>query len=116
MRLRCHLQARAIVLTVSLCQGILACTSPVTPEAQRAPNSRRISGKLLENVDAPPYSYLRLETETEELWVAVPVTSVEPSRRITVLNAVPVNNYWVPPLRRRLGLVYFGSLQRGSRE
>jgi hypothetical protein len=98
----------ALVLGFSL--AILACTDAPRPASTTATGAR-LTGTLLEKLDGPPYSYLRLRTATGEVWAAVPVTAVDPDRPVTVLNPVAIKNYTSPHLGRRLDVVYFGTLE-----
>jgi hypothetical protein len=98
----------ALVLVLSL--AILACTDAPSPASTPAAGAR-LTGTLLEKLDGPPYSYLRLRTATGEVWAAVPVTAVDPDKPVTVLDPVSIKDYTSPQLGRRLDVVYFGTLE-----
>jgi hypothetical protein len=97
----------AAILTV-------ACSSPPPPAPHGAPGTSRLTGTLLEKLDSPPYSYLRLKTETGQVWVAVPVAHVDKEKPVTVLNGVAFKNYTVGSTGRRLDVVYFGVLAQSQ--
>jgi hypothetical protein len=102
--------AALLALALGLSQAISACTPSPQPAPRDAPGTNRITGSLLEKFDGPPYSYLRLKTETGEVWAAVPVAYVDKEKPVTVLNAVALKNYSVGSTGRRFDVIYFGIL------
>jgi hypothetical protein len=92
--------------------ALTACAPSSESGPREAASSTRLSGTLLEKLDAPPYSYLRLKTKTGEIWAAVPVTFVDKDRPITVLNGAALKNYSAGPIGRRFEVVYFGTLEQ----
>ena len=81
-------------------------------EAQAAPPpSNTLKGKVLERLDAPPYSYLRIRSGSEEVWAAVPKAEVAKGAEVTVVNAMPMANFESKTLKRKFEVVYFGTLE-----
>jgi len=80
-------------------------------EAPAAPPAASIKGKVLERLDAPPYSYLRIQAGAQEQWAAVPKASVAKGDEVTVLNAMPMANFESKTLKRKFEVVYFGTLE-----
>jgi hypothetical protein len=91
---------------------------PPQPETAAAPPgaaapgaaATAIAGKVLERLDAPPYSYLRLETAAGETWAAVPKTDVAKGASVTVEGPMPMQGFESKTLGRKWDLVYFGTL------
>jgi hypothetical protein len=79
--------------------------------AQAAPPSASIKGKVLERLDAPPYSYLKIQNGKEEVWAAVPKAEVAKGAEVNVLNAMPMANFESKTLKRKFDVVYFGTLE-----
>jgi hypothetical protein len=77
---------------------------------QNAAPSAVIKGKVLERLDAEPYSYLKLKTDSGETWAAVPKTDKGPGAEVTVSGAMPMNDFESKTLKRKFALVYFGTL------
>ena len=69
-----------------------------------------IKGKVAERLDAPPYSYLRLDTAKGEVWAAVPKTDVEKGQEVTVAGAMPMTDFESKSLKRKFDTIYFGTL------
>jgi len=105
--------ATLLALALGLSPVLLACAPSPEPAPRPATNTTRLTGTLLEKLDGPPYSYLRLKTETGEVWAAVPVTAVDEKKPVTVLNGVALKNYAASQLGRRFDVVYFGTLEQG---
>jgi hypothetical protein len=83
----------------------MAVTSPST--------SLRIIGPLVESFDHPPYSFLKLKTETGEVWTAIPLAPLPTQPRakpLTVANGVKVRSFDTGS-GRRLDEVVFGTLE-----
>ncbi len=80
-------------------------------EAQVAPPSASLKGKVLERLDAPPYSYLKIQSGQEETWAAVPKSEVAKGTEVTVLNAMPMANFESKTLKRKFDVVFFGTLE-----
>jgi hypothetical protein len=72
--------------------------------------STALQGKVLERVDAPPYSYLKLQTAQGEAWAAVPATDIATGTEVTVSGAMPMKDFESKTINRKFDLVYFGTL------
>lgn len=80
------------------------------PAAEAAAPSTRIEGKLLEKIDAPPYTYLKIKNASGEVWAAVPKADVSVGADVTVVDAMPMEKFESKTLKRTFDLVYFGNL------
>jgi hypothetical protein len=102
--------------------AVIGCSSNKTksPEPVPAAETRTplaasasgdgLTGKVLERLDAPPYSYLRLETAKGEVWAAVPEAKTEKGTTVTVFNAMMMANFESKTLKRTFPAIYFGTL------
>jgi hypothetical protein len=70
------------------------------------------AGRVLEELEASPYTYLRLSSDQGEFWAAVPLAHVTKDRRVSIVNGVQVRNYTAPRIGRHFDLVMFGTLQQ----
>jgi hypothetical protein len=106
----------SVVLLVTL--AVAGCkkkeAAPPQPAgAQGGPNaapSAVVKGKIVERLDAEPYSYLKLQTDSGEAWAAVPKTDKGPGVEVTVSGAMPMSQFESKTLKRKFDLVYFGTL------
>lgn len=108
------------VLALAACKKQEPVPSPSAAPVAAMPSAHgaqagvtEVKGKVLERLDAPPYSYLRIQTATGEAWAAVNKTDLGPGAEVTVLNVLPMQNFESPLLKRKFELVYFGSLGGG---
>ncbi|HEX9244049.1 MAG TPA: nucleotide-binding protein [Anaeromyxobacter sp.] len=69
-----------------------------------------MKGKIVERLDAEPYSYLRLKTDQGETWAAVPKTDKAAGDEVVVANAMPMPDFESKTLKRKFEIVYFGTL------
>jgi hypothetical protein len=90
---------------------LVSCTSPTAPPPT-GPNAT-ITGTVVERVDGPPYSFLRLETEKGQVWVAVPMADVPSKSRVAVKNGATLKNFDSKQAGRKFEAVVFGVLEKG---
>lgn len=107
----------AVILAAS---ALVACKKPETAApaqmaqgAPAAPAAGALRGKVLERVDAPPYSYLKLATASGEVWAAVPQTTTATGAEVGVANPMPMKDFESKTLNRKFEVVYFGTLAGG---
>ena len=108
----------SVVLLVALAvAGCKKSSSPVPPPPGAAGSSgadaaqtMTVQGKVLERLDAPPYSYLRIKTAQGESWAAVPKTEIATGAEVTIAGAMPMTDFESKTLKRKFDLVYFGTL------
>ena len=91
----------------TVAQAAAAKTSPAPVPAP----ANNLSGKLLERIDASPYSYLKIQSAKGEIWAAVPETKVEKGADVTVFNAMQMDNFESKTLKRKFDVVFFGTLE-----
>jgi hypothetical protein len=72
-----------------------------------------VTGTVVERLDSPPYSYLRLKTDKGEVWAAVPMNGVSTGRKVTITHGAVLKNFQAPSLGKRFDLVVFGTVERG---
>jgi hypothetical protein len=73
-----------------------------------------LKGKVAERIDAAPYSYLKLSTNSGEVWAAVPQTEADKGSEVTVVNAFPMKDFESKTLKRKFDVVYFGTVSGGE--
>jgi hypothetical protein len=87
----------------------------VVAPAESEAGAATIKGKVIERLDAAPYSYLKIEAEAGEVWAAVPKTDVQKGGDIVVTGAMPMNEFESKTLQRKFDVIYFGTVA-GSAE
>jgi hypothetical protein len=107
----------SVVLLVALAVAGCKKKEPAQPQQQEAAapaaagaDATALKGKVIERLDAPPYSYLKLQTAQGETWAAVPKTEVKDGADVTVTGAMPMNDFESKTLKRKFAVVYFGTL------
>jgi hypothetical protein len=99
-----------VTLAVAGCKKKEAAPPVAAEGAPAQAAAGAIKGKVVERLDAPPYSYLKLQTEKGEAWAAVPKTDVANGAEITVVGAMPMAGFESKTLNRKFEVVYFGTL------
>jgi hypothetical protein len=94
----------------ALPQSNAAQPGSLPPEAAAAAQAPALQGKVLERLDAPPYSYLKIQTAQGEVWAAVPKTEIEKGKDVAVAGAMPMKDFESKTLNRKWDVVYFGTL------
>jgi len=100
------------ILVLSIC--VIACSKPssATPATVAGTNTT-VTGTVVQSLDGPPYSYLRLKTEEGEVWAAVPMETVKTGGKVTKRGAA-LKNFQAPRLGKRFDLLVFGTVERGG--
>jgi hypothetical protein len=112
----------AVLLVAVAVAGCKKSEPPAAPQAANppaagdqaapaAPQTASIKGKVVEKLEAPPYTYLKLAAGKEEVWAAVPKTDSKAGDEVTVVNAMPMNGFESKTLNRKFDVVYFGTLE-----
>lgn len=71
-----------------------------------------LSGTVLETMDVPEYTYLKLKTAQGEVWAAVGSAKVEKGQEVTVVNPALMQNFKSETLNRTFEQIYFGNLAK----
>lgn len=65
------------------------------------------SGKVLEVINASNYTYLRVDTGREKLWLAAPQVKIKSGERVSFGAGLPMKNFQSKSLGRTFDTVYF---------
>ncbi len=89
-------------------------TEAAKPSAQTAPAAPAVpaaapgkTGKVVETMDAAGYTYVNVDTGSEQLWAAAPQFAVKVGDEVVVPEGMPMPNYHSKTLDRTFEMVYF---------
>ena len=109
--------ALAALAAVTVCRSKTPQAAAPVEEAkampagmESVPQSNTITGKVMERVDAEPYTYLKLKTASGETWAAVPTTDLNVGADATILSQIEMKNFESKSLKRTFAQVHFGNL------
>ena len=96
-------------------QSSIATEPPPTTATEPAPqtntsNSSALSGKVIETIDVPQYTYLHLDTGSGKVWAAVQTAKVTKGSTVTIADAMKMEQFRSKTLKRTFDVIYFGSL------
>jgi hypothetical protein len=83
--------------------------APQAPAPATPPGPQTVTGTVLETMDAASYTYLRVKTDTGELWAATAQFNVGVGDRVVVPLEMPMRDFHSPSLKRDFPLIYFTS-------
>lgn len=86
-------------------------TAKPAPAAAAAMPAGEVTGKVLERLDAAPYTYLRLQVGGQELWAAVPQTALQVGQDATLVNPMEMGNFESKTLKRTFPSIVFANLK-----
>ena len=106
--------------------GLTACSkdkpeeqasTPQPAQQQAAPEAAMpaglppapVTGKVLETMDAAGYTYINVETETGEKWIAVNQSAVEVGEEVTFMDGMVMQNFFSKALDRTFPEIVFSS-------
>lgn len=72
------------------------------------------TGKVLEKVDVPSYTYMRIQTGGGEEWVAVSTMSVNVGDTVTINQQIVMNNFASKSLNRTFDKLIMGTAMVGG--
>ncbi len=98
-----------LLVTIAMV-GIAVLGGCGAPEG-RTPNSLRVTGTVIERLDNPPYTFLRIKTNAGERWAAVPIADLAKDSAVTIANGVLLKDFETGVQGRRFDVV-FGTLER----
>lgn len=76
-----------------------------SPEPQTATNN--ISGSVVETMNAIGYTYVLVDTDSEQVWAATPQFDVSVGDMVVVPEGMAMHNYYSQTLDRQFDVVYF---------
>jgi len=72
-----------------------------------------LAGEVLETMDAASYTYLKLKTDSGEVWAAIPQTKIKKGAKITIQNPMTMTGFESKTLKRKFDKIVFGTLSEG---
>jgi len=66
-----------------------------------------VVGKVIETMNAGSYTYVRVDTGTNKIWIAAPRVEVKAGDSVVISDAMPMANYHSKILNRDFDVVYF---------
>jgi hypothetical protein len=69
-----------------------------------------VKGRILERLEAAPYTYFRLQIGAEEQWAAVPENALKVGDEVTLINPMPMANFESKTLKRTFPMVLFANI------
>lgn len=76
--------------------------------------SNDLSGKVVETMDAGGYTYVNLERDGKNVWVALPVTKVQVGDELAALPGMRMDKFTSKSLNRTFDVIYFSSGVAGN--
>ena len=112
----------SLCCSFALVIGLTACSQEKAPEpttkqtvqqapspGMAAPPATPVNGKVLESMDASGYTYLNVQTDAGEKWVAVNQTKVEVGEEIAFMDGMVMQNFFSKSLDRTFPEIIFSS-------
>lgn len=112
-----------ILVAASFAALQVACKRNTPPPAAKAPTASpaaapaaaqeqggTMQGRILERLDAAPYTYFRLDVGGQERWAAVPQNEHKIGETITLVNPMEMANFESKTLKRTFPSVLFANL------
>jgi len=88
-----------------------AQSAPATEAQAAAPvrtaNPNMWEGEIIETMDSGGYTYVQLDTGSEKIWAAGPVTEVAVGQMVAVDKGMPMPNFTAKSLDRTFDVIYF---------
>lgn len=82
--------------------------------APQPPVAQRVTGKVLDTMDAGGYTYLKLKTASGEEWAAIRQAPVKKGTTVTVAVQMTAEKFESHTLKRTFDKIYFGMMDDGN--
>jgi hypothetical protein len=107
---------KKLLLICLLATAPLAWSQTKAPASPAAPaaGALSVSGEVLDVKDVGMYTYLLLKTPKGDTWAAVPTAKVKKGDKVSVVNAMVMNNFESKSLKKTFDAVVFGTLSTGG--
>lgn len=102
----------ALALSLLLTSPVLAeetTSTPITAEAAKALAGNPIKGKVLEVQSAGGYTYVRLNNEQGEIWVALPESKIEAGQEVVLSPGMMMKAFESKALQKTFDIIIFSS-------
>lgn len=86
-----------------------APVNAAAPSAAPAEASGGLRGTVVERLDVPTYTYLRLKTAQGDVWAAIPTNKVAVGTDVALRDAMPMKDFPSNALKRTFDVIYFSS-------
>lgn len=107
--------APAAAAVVALLLALSGCTDPAKDTAAENPllaapvPDGMVRGTVVETMDVSGYTYVLLDSDGQELWIAGPETPVEIGHVVQASTQMPMTDFWSDSLFRKFDVLYFSS-------
>jgi hypothetical protein len=93
-----------------------ATDSAATPPAAAQPSvvASKLTGTVLETMDASGYTYMKLKTAGGEQWAATPQTKVKKGQSVTLLAQMTAEKFESSTLHRTFDRIVFATIADGN--
>ena len=103
----------AIALAAGMLSQLTGCSKPAdeptaeTPALTTPVPAGMVSGTVLETMDSGGYTYVLLETDREQRWLAGPQTAIQVGDELRVSQGMPMQQFTSNTLNRTFEVLYF---------
>jgi hypothetical protein len=107
--------APAAAAVVAFLVALSGCTEPAREAAADNPllaapvPDGMVRGTVVETMDVAGYTYVLLDSDGQELWIAGPETAVEIGHVVQASTQMPMTDFWSDSLERKFDVLYFSS-------
>ncbi len=97
----------SILLTICFTFGIFSMSIISSAYAAQQTDSSTMQGKVLEVINVTGYTYAKVDTGSDKVWAAGPVTALKEGDQVGFSTAMPMPDFYSESLDRKFALLYF---------
>lgn len=83
---------------------------PYTPPVEMKQTTHLLYGRVMKTMDSGGYTYVQLDTGTQKVWAAGPITALKKGDAVSVNTEMPMRHYHSNTLKRDFDLLYFSNV------
>ncbi len=102
-------------LLLAICLSLAVACAGAADKPAAAPFGESVKGEVLETLNAPGFTYLRLKTKEGEAWAAIPATPIKTGAEVTIENVTRMKNFESKSLKKTFPVILLGDLAGAPR-
>lgn len=103
-----------LMVSMSYASGEAQTSSPENAKIDASQTMPSISGKVVETMDSGGYSYINVEKNGNQIWVAVPNMKVTVGQEVSLAQGMIMNNFKSKSLNRTFKTIVFSTGPAGQ--
>ncbi len=100
---------KGIVVCLFISLAVLSSNVQASPGATTAAASQSLGGEVVETMSSGGYTYMKVDTGSEQTWVAIPQSNIKVGQKVNYQPGMVMNNFSSKTLNKTFDSILFSS-------